>query len=75
MGDETVRKRLDRPVLDELMTLKTVPRAKDTTNLRAMSSVVISSSFKNWSNNYWASFGFRTFAGALSFFMLVGLWL
>lgn len=75
MDDETVRKRLDRPVLDELLTLKTVPKAKETTDLRAVSSVVISSSFKNWSNNYWASFGFRTLTGAIRFFMHIGLWL
>lgn len=75
MDDKTVRKQLDRPVLGELMTLKTVPGAEGTTSLRAVSSVVISFSFKNWSNNYQASVGFRSLNGALSFSICVSLWL
>lgn len=75
MDDETVRKRLHGPDLGELTTLKTVPRAEGMTSLRAVSSVVIPFSLKNWSSHYRAPAGFRTLTGALGFSLRVGLWL
>lgn len=36
MDDVIVRTRLDRPVLDESVALKMVPRTADTTSLRAL---------------------------------------
>lgn len=75
--DTAVRKRLHRPVLDESVALKT----ENKNSLRAAwepfplpSSLAVSLSFGNWTNNHRALFGFRTLRAALSLFMHFGLW-